>query len=121
MMRTLIAIAALVASVSASAGILKASTLNDFCNADGDEYQRVVFDAGCTAYVTGVWDLYVVMMADPENPDSNRRGGFCKPKGATGKQLGAIVAKYLAEHPELWHINASVSVLGAFAEAFPCE
>ena len=121
-MRSLFAIAALLASVLANAGILTGEKLKDFCNADGDNFEKkVIYDAGCVSYVTGVWDTHGMMMVDPENPDDPRRGGYCKPKGVSGKQLGAIVGKYLAEHPEGWHYNASASVILAFNEAFPCD
>jgi hypothetical protein len=45
----------------------------------------------------------------------------CVPEGTTVGQEFAIVGKFLTEHPELWHENASYLVASALATSFPCR
>lgn len=109
---SLIAIAALVASVSARAGYVEGDDLNKMCNPDPSD--------ACAFYVVGVWDTWAIWQA-PDDPESRRRGSVCKPEGVGGVQLAAIVAKYLRERPESWHESAAFLIVAALAEAFPCE
>jgi hypothetical protein len=42
------------------------------------------------------------------------------PDGTTSMQLVAVVSKYLKSHPEKWSDPATVLVINALTEAFPC-
>ena len=44
----------------------------------------------------------------------------CIPPGVSVGQLGAIMVKYLDDHPEGLHHSATSLASHAFAEAFPC-
>jgi len=46
---------------------------------------------------------------------------LCFPEGVTAKQLVDVVTRYLAAHPETWHIEAGPLVAVALHEAFPCR
>jgi Rap1a immunity proteins len=45
----------------------------------------------------------------------------CVPEGTTVGQEFAVVGKFLTDHPELWHDNASYLVASALATTFPCH
>jgi hypothetical protein len=45
----------------------------------------------------------------------------CRPTKVTNGQLSDIVFKYLKDHPEKLHENASLVIAMAYIEAFPCE
>lgn len=49
---------------------------------------------------------------------------YCAPAGKTGVtkgQITQIVYNYLEKHPEYWNLPASVSVVNALTELYPCE
>ncbi|MEK6804184.1 MAG: Rap1a/Tai family immunity protein [Nitrospirota bacterium] len=58
-------------------------------------------------YVTGVAD--------------SLGGSICIPESVTISQLGAIVTKYLNEHPDEWHLAGSHLVTKALRVTFPCQ
>lgn len=53
--------------------------------------------------------------------DASSDVSICGPSQGTAGQLGAIVLKYLAEHPQKLHEKASDLVLNALSSAFPCR
>ena len=71
-------------------------------NSDPDEnlYEASMFHG----YILGVWDV--------------TNSSYNKPKGTNSKQVCAIVAKFLKEHPEKWHLSASDLIIMAFVKAF---
>jgi len=64
-------------------------------------------DEFCLGYVAGIIDRAEVDGAS-----------FCIPPGADLKQMGAIVAKHVADHPEDWSLPATYLVGEAIATAF---
>ena len=79
----------------------------------------------CLGYVQGVADA--IQVRAERRPDGTYEGlspgGFrsCVPAAATAAQLEAIVQKWLAGHPQTWHLGAGSLVGKALADAFPCK
>jgi hypothetical protein len=71
----------------------------------------------CSMYLHGVQDTYGMFNAWKQLD----REYFCIPDGVTFEQLRKVFIKYANEHPDNLHWAASIMVLGAFNEAFPCE
>ena len=46
---------------------------------------------------------------------------FCIPAGVTNRQITEVVSKYLKDHPEKLHLNASDLVIDAIQTAWPCD
>lgn len=44
----------------------------------------------------------------------------CYPTGVTAGQLRDVMVKFLDDHPELLHVNATSLPARAYTEAFPC-
>lgn len=62
---------------------------------------------------------YIAATADLMGLDKNK-SGFCPPIGATYYQFVRVTSKYLNKHPEDINMPASVLVITALAQAFPC-
>lgn len=45
----------------------------------------------------------------------------CLPDNVTIAQLGAVVTKYLNEHPDQWHLTGSHLIESALRTIFPCK
>ena len=45
----------------------------------------------------------------------------CIPSGSTYDQSYAVVAKYLKDNPEKWHLSPFLLTSSALKEAFPCQ
>ena len=60
-----------------------------------------------TGYVIGVFDSLSGILV-------------CAPGGVTVRQVKQVVYNYMQKHPELWEKSADRSVIGAFAELWPC-
>jgi Rap1a immunity proteins len=45
---------------------------------------------------------------------------WCSRENVTWNQIWGVAAKYLREHPELWHMHPAHLVEQALVEAFPC-
>jgi hypothetical protein len=58
---------------------------------------------------------YVIAIVD------NYESLLCIPEGTTDDQVIEVVKKYLNEHPEQLHRNASIPVVKALGRAFPCK
>ncbi len=71
-------------------------------------------DMFCAAYITGAYDQLV-------NEAEARGTTLCVPDTVSANQLDSVVMKYLKEHPEKLRENAAFLVLGAIADAFPCN
>jgi hypothetical protein len=73
------------------------------------------FDKGiCGGYIVGVIDG--MKHLSPEKD----KGLFCIPATVSNKQKTDIVFKYLSDHPESRHKNASLLIAFSMMEAFPC-
>jgi len=46
---------------------------------------------------------------------------ICTPNNVTGRQIIAIVGKYIDNHPEEWNKSALYLVVPPLANAFPCK
>lgn len=45
---------------------------------------------------------------------------LCFPKGTSVTQVSTMVASYVSQHPEQWHLAASTLVVAALKPTFPC-
>jgi hypothetical protein len=82
--------------------------MREFENAERRDPGTQWEDAGVyLGYVLGVFDL----MGD----------SLCGTDRVNVRQVSAIVAKYLNEHPEQWSQSASLLVTRALRAAFPCR
>jgi hypothetical protein len=89
--------------------------LNEACS------DEIYFNKGlCSGYINGVFDVAEVFDEDPNK--SQWYGGWtaCVPAGVKVGQLVEVVKKWLREHPEDWHYNASSLVAEAFSKTWPC-
>lgn len=59
-------------------------------------------------YITGVVDAFNEVL-------------FCIPYGVTIGQANEVFIKWMREHPERWHESASILILAALKEVWPCE
>ncbi|CRM39151.1 hypothetical protein BK634_03320 [Pseudomonas chlororaphis] len=76
------------------------------------------FNAGvCAGFVNGVTDtLVLARIASPETI------AICIPReGFTMGQAARVLLKYLDDHPETLHENASMLALQAYRAAYPCN
>lgn len=66
------------------------------------EWQKAQRGASDVSYMdVGMYDGYVVAIADSPDVES------CVPDGATMRQIGAVVEKYLNDHPAEWNKPAA--------------
>jgi hypothetical protein len=66
--------------------------------------------AVCEAYIDGAVDAF----------SASDDTGICMPGSATYGQADGIVRKYLMAHPESRHFAASLLIMWALQEAWPC-
>jgi hypothetical protein len=52
--------------------------------------------------------------------DANNGAIFCVNPNVRLNQAAAVVKKYLADHPQSWHLPAHQLVVQALSRAFPC-
>ncbi|MFN3919506.1 MAG: Rap1a/Tai family immunity protein [Methylohalobius sp.] len=52
--------------------------------------------------------------------DANNGAVFCVNPNVRLNQAAAVVKKYLADHPQSWHLPAHQLVIQALSRAFPC-
>ncbi|HEX7965230.1 MAG TPA: Rap1a/Tai family immunity protein [Gammaproteobacteria bacterium] len=113
------------------------ASLASFCNQanhDKDNYEW----GSCIAYVTGVtngFDQAIITLANasggkalkPEDAKAYKESAellyhvSCRPIGSTPEQTALVVAKYLADNPQDLHLNSSVLIMSAIAQAWPCS
>ena len=104
----------LLLSSSAHAQRVSTTTGNDLlesCESTGHFEQ-----AFCLGYITGVTDLDG---ADGSVFPERRRS--CVAENVSNGQVRDVVVKYLKDHPEERHIQASILIVKAMAQAFPCK
>ena len=119
-MRTLIAIAALLAfavSRSASASFYTGNDLLELC--EGSEAAQNI----CRAYIGGISDgRNISYLRQSFLKDDMVLSWHCERKeGVTLSQLQRIVVKYMNEHPHILHGGAQPIVSGAFYAYFRCD
>ncbi|WP_443115462.1 Rap1a/Tai family immunity protein [Herbaspirillum seropedicae] len=78
------------------------------CASGGQDYFE------CVVFTAGAVDGLQVMMTEKTKL-------FCLPSEITFAQASAIFGKYLREHPEQTHLNASLLVAMAMNSAYPCS
>lgn len=74
----------------------------------------------CDAYIAGVSDG-AAATADYYVGTLHQRPVACPPPGVNNDQIDAVVKKFLNDHPEKLHLQASVLVIGSLITAFPCS
>lgn len=84
--------------------------LLDLCESEDIEQVQ------CMGYVQGVSELSNILMTAGAMDKI-----FCLPTRYSIGQLQKIVINHNNNHPEKWQDFASMGVLAALAEAFPCE
>jgi len=115
----LAALFVLLVSASAHGQRVSTTTGNDLlesCESGGHSEQAFFNQAFCLGYITGVTDIDGV---DGSAFPERRRS--CVPENVTNGQVKDVVVKYLKEHPEERHIQASILIVKAVAQAFPCK
>jgi hypothetical protein len=112
MIRIIVAGAAMLAVMSASAGaradFLNGNSLYGYCSTD---FNTALY---CIGYIASIEDVLSA---------GNQINGYtaCTPPGATLEQIKDVVMRYLVAHPESRHLGASGLVAHAIAQAFPCK
>ena len=72
--------------------------------------------AQCYGFVTGARLLGSLYEDKP--PEARL---FCIPHGVKNEQLARVYLKYLEQHPEKIHLNASSLLIECFTISFPCD
>ena len=70
----------------------------------------------CFGYIEGFHDSY--MLVNTLNATSSI---YCFPEQADLGQIRKVVSLYLKNQPEKLHADASILLMNAFVEAFPCK
>jgi len=102
--------------MESSADYFSGNDLLKFLDADAtahsnkDHSMQVAHWSGVArGYIAGVSDAY------------NGWGWFCAPPNAELDQAVALVARYLKEHPDKWHLPGKQIVLDTLSSHFPCK
>jgi len=69
-------------------------------------------------YTTGLMDGFLAAEVFRADGSAVERLGVCT-KPMDSKQIMAIITKYIQEHPETWHLPASVEAFNALNYACP--
>ena len=81
--------------------------------------------AWCLGYIYGFVDgfdaLAIASAKDETDYDRLRKSYVCYPKDVTAGQTARVLVKFLNDHPERLHQSASVLMLEAVQNAFPCR
>jgi hypothetical protein len=78
---------------------------------------KTMFDQGrCLGYILGASDLKTM-----DDLPNQRQHLFCTAPAVINGQIVEVVVKYLKDHPENRHCQASTLVMAALIEAFPCS
>jgi Rap1a immunity proteins len=113
----------LLAIVSSNALSLSGNDLQTYCNAG---------NSLCFGYITGVnetllyWQGNYRRSQSEAGPLNSKQifwlspNVYCTPKTVTNGQIQQVVTKYLNEHPEDLHIDASLLIGKALTAAYPC-
>ena len=72
----------------------------------------------CLAYIEGTLDTQGAVQ--DMHPDL-KTFRYCIPDNVPLVQSVRIIVKFLKEHPDKLHIRASLLLLGALSDAFPCK
>lgn len=103
-MKTAITVALLILASSAFAASQTGNELSQGMTTANRMAQTPLF----RGYVAGVQDVFEGKL-------------FCVPDDVPPRQSAAVVAKYLADHPEYWNQAAKLLVANALKSAFPCD
>jgi hypothetical protein len=90
-------------------------SLLDQCKALTDEQKCAACLGRSDGYLQG-WQR-----GDLKTQTKLINSGVCLPVEATDEQLGTVLLKYLNDHPNRLHENASKLTITAFKQAFPCR
>jgi hypothetical protein len=106
MKRRMIICCAMMLLSAAPAMAVTGSVLKQYADL-GENGSNVVAKERLAGYVAAIVDNYEPLL--------------CIPEGTTDEQVIEVVKKYLNEHPEQLHRNASIPVVKALGRAFPCK
>lgn len=96
-------------AIAQDGGFWTAGRLLGYC-----QTEALGYDSGlCQGYMRG----YIELLRDP---DVSNLAGVCIPDEATLGQSIRIFKKFGAEHPEAEHLPASIVLMAANLNAFPC-
>jgi hypothetical protein len=127
MIRTIMiaAVALMLSAGPAAAAGATGSSLLENCR----EYEKIeagqdanLVEVGfCLGYIGGVWDIIQLQRFRSETEAPARfLLESCTPNGATRGQVALIVIKHLKENPAQLHLSATVPIMAALQEAWPC-
>lgn len=106
-----------------SAGFISGNDLYRYCTAREGQATYYQNDASCTAYIMGAHDALataggaVTYIAELDRPLRL----VCTPPGVEAGQIRDVVVLWLRDKPADRSMPASLVVMSALAEAFPCR
>ncbi|WP_370583098.1 Rap1a/Tai family immunity protein [Burkholderia pseudomallei] len=118
---------AILISGPATSEIWKAIELKDECVAfestfNGHQSRETLsYGATCVGYIAGFVDseiLHTMFAKDLENRDARL---FCISGTTSYRQLAAIYVNYVNAHPKDWNEPASIILVSALRDSFPCR
>jgi hypothetical protein len=80
------------------------------------EYEKPNDDKTINWYRVGAYQNYIAGVVDSVDGIL-----FCTPANSNGRQIVAIVGKYIDNHPEEWNGCAFDLVYKPLSKAFPCK
>ena len=108
-------------------GVSTGNDLENLCIAEKDKTSdkgtKEWLDVSCMLYIQGTilgWKAGMIMGGRDDFADGNI-GGICISKQSTANQWSDIVKNYLRMHPEKLQEPATIVVILAIEEAFPCK
>ena len=102
-------ILALIIVINLNAGWVSGNTLVEW----NIEYKK---DKNQNPYGVGAYQYYILGILDSIDGIL-----ICTPNNVNGRQIFAIVGKYINNHPEEWNGSAFNLVYRPLSKAFPCK
>lgn len=100
----------------AHATFMDGNKLLNECTATKDETTYFQSQARCNGYIISNVDTITLLKTV-----GMTKAKYCVPNGVTAGQLVDIFIQYSNKHPENRHYDASIILIFAFREAFPCS
>lgn len=116
----IVALAAVILGVSADSNAIEGPVFRELC----ESYKSMSADPQGASkndlLKAGMFKGFVWAILESWTDSEARKGLFCIPIGVSDEQAARIVADYMDNHPEYWHLPAMMQVAMALEEKFPC-